>query len=250
MNTPVNTDPATGNRALKTATPAEIDRELSDLNDAALAAHRRRTGEITELRGLFDVTDGRGDAALSDDAIIAAARDAITTGAATADVISQAKRLLSTLDVEHAIQGAQRARWSALEDEHASRGGWSRFFLEQASNGHIHSTLGCSTCHQNGTLTRFTWLTDLSGSTEKAAVKAHGAVLCAVCFPSAPVEWTNHYEAAAAAKKAPRCPGSGGRHDPDLPHRTGYYSGNWATCSSCGKRASLTPTNKLRSHKA
>ena len=35
-----------------------------------------------------------------------------------------------------------------------------------------------------------------------------------------------------------------------LPHRVGYYSGNWGTSETCGERVTLTKTNKLRTHKA
>jgi hypothetical protein len=63
---------------------------------------------------------------------------------------------------------------------------WQRFFLVTNKNGHIHATMGCSTCRVT---TRFAWLPTLSGLTEADAVAAHGARLCSVCFPTAPVEW-------------------------------------------------------------
>lgn len=66
--------------------------------------------------------------------------------------------------------------------------GWSRFFLVTSSaGGHIHSSMDCSTCRIS---TEYGWLPTLSGLTEEAAVAAHGAILCTVCYPSAPVEWT------------------------------------------------------------
>lgn len=67
---------------------------------------------------------------------------------------------------------------------------WSRFFIVKANNGHIHSSMTCSTCNRNGQATLFGWLPNLSGLTEKEAVDEHGTILCSVCFPSAPVEWT------------------------------------------------------------
>jgi len=87
------------------------------------------------------------------------------------------------------------------------------------------------------------------GQTEAEAVAAHGAVLCTVCWPTAPTHWTNAYDLAASAKKATQCAGSGTMYDPNLPHRTGYYTGNWATCPDCGGQISVTTTMKLRSHK-
>jgi hypothetical protein len=69
-----------------------------------------------------------------------------------------------------------------------ANGCWSRFYLVCNSNGHIHSSVNCSTCYDT---TQYSWLTSLSGLTEEDAVKAEGEVLCSVCFPSAPVAWTN-----------------------------------------------------------
>ena len=107
----------------------------------------------------------------------------------------------------------------------------------------------CSTCNKGETPTEFGWLTDLSALTEADAVTTHGALLCTVCFPSAPVEWTNFYETQAAAKKAARCPGSGTRDYPRETARMGYAAGNYGTCSHCGQNTTLTATNKLRGHK-
>lgn len=134
-----------------------------------------------------------------------------------------------------------------LVEQEARYTGWSRFFL--VPGGHIHSNTNCSSCNKMGQLTRFSWLPTLSGLTEADAVAAHGAILCTVCFPSAPVWMTNAYEEAAKAKKAAQCSGSGKYYDDKLPHRTGYYSGNWATCSVCGERQSVTKTGKVRAHK-
>ena len=79
---------------------------------------------------------------------------------------------------------------------------------------------------------------------------AHGALLCTVCFPSAPVEWTNFYEAQGAAKKAASCPGSGTWDYPRETARMGYTAGNYGTCTHCGETVTLTSTDKLRSHKS
>lgn len=72
-------------------------------------------------------------------------------------------------------------------DWHAN-GCWSRFYLVCNSNGHIHSSKDCSTCYDD---TQYLWLTNLSGLTEEDAVQAEGEVLCTICYPSAPVSWTN-----------------------------------------------------------
>lgn len=115
---------------------------------------------------------------------------------------------------------------------------WSRFFLVTNNNGHIHRTRSCSTCFPS---TLFAWLPTLSGLTEAEAVAEHGTIFCSVCFPSAPVEWT-----VGKQPDSNTCPGT---RDFDAPSRTGFYSGNWATCKDCGERAALTSTGKLRKHK-
>jgi hypothetical protein len=75
--------------------------------------------------------------------------------------------------------GEFEAEWEDLR--------WARFFLVTNNNGHIHSSMNCSTCFPT---TQFGWLPALSGLTEKEAVESQGTILCSVCFPSAPVEWT------------------------------------------------------------
>ena len=52
--------------------------------------------------------------------------------------------------------------------------------------------------------TSFSWLPTLSGLSEADAVEAHGAILCTVCFPSAPVEWTGGVAKAVQAEKDER----------------------------------------------
>lgn len=79
--------------------------------------------------------------------------------------------------------------------------GWSRFFLVTNTNGHIHSSMNCSTCYLS---TTFSWLPQLSGSTERDAVEECGEILCSVCFPSAPVAWTTGVSKTAAATKDAR----------------------------------------------
>jgi hypothetical protein len=76
--------------------------------------------------------------------------------------------------------------------------GWSRFFLVTSSRGHIHSSMGCSTCRPT---TTYGWLPGLSGLTETDAVAEHGPALCSVCFPTAPVEMVGGWITAAQAQR-------------------------------------------------
>lgn len=94
----------------------------------------------------------------------------------------------------------------ALYNEHQ----WSRFFLVKNNNGHIHSSMNCSTCYHD---TRFGWLPTLSGLTEAEAVEEHGSILCSVCYPSAPVEWTNGISKQAQAEKDERAAAKAARDE-------------------------------------
>jgi hypothetical protein len=132
-----------------------------------------------------------------------------------------------------------RAETLPYDEEFDRRGGWSRFWLVTNNGGHIHSSMHCSTCRPT---TEFAWLPEVSGKTEAEAVAEHGAILCTVCFPSAPVEWTQ-------GKQDDSCPGSGRYYDSSLPHRSGYVSGNWAECPVCHTNQTLTSAYKIRKHK-
>lgn len=133
---------------------------------------------------------------------------------------------------------------SAIRDEEreleAQYTGWSRFFLVTNANGHIHSSMHCSTCHPT---TSFAWLPTLSGLTEAEAVAEHGTILCSVCYPSAPVEWTVGKQVEAPPDQ---CPGSG-TYDHDS-SGVMYYQPR-ARCNHCGQTTSVTSTGKLRKHK-
>lgn len=98
-----------------------------------------------------------------------------------AESIVKRDALIVVRDSLHVIIDECNADWRA-------NGRWSRFYLVNNSNGHIHSSVSCSTCFHD---TNFSWLTDLSGLDEVDAVQAEGEVLCTICYPSAPVAWTN-----------------------------------------------------------
>lgn len=107
----------------------------------------------------------------------------------------QARIDAATFEIEYLR--AEAEPFHEVYDQHR----WSRFFLVLNVNGHIHSSTSCSTCFVT---TDFGWLTDLSGLTEAEAVASHGEILCSVCFPSAPVEWTNGTSNADKEAKAER----------------------------------------------
>lgn len=138
-----------------------------------------------------------------------------------------------------------RGTRNAIEDEmievEARYTGWSRFFLVTNTNGHIHSSMHCTTCFPT---TSYAWLPQLSGLSEAEAVEDQGEILCSVCFPSAPAEWTSGVskatqqerdartakKAAAAQKKADKALYAG---DPERVYMTqGSYSDRIATVAA------------------
>lgn len=139
---------------------------------------------------------------------------------------------------------ALRAEVLALEDQYD---GWSRFFLVTSSDGHIHSSMRCSTCTPS---TTFGWLPDMSGRTEADVVAEHGALLCSVCFPSAPVDWTNGRELEAAKRATSNCAGSG-QYAELMPAAMARRVSRYSECHVCHQTGiSVTSTLKLRAHKA
>lgn len=234
----------------ETQTPAEIDQQLADLHEALDKARQRLEFAKAEVhysakdkktyRGRYQVWGMTMDEAL-DAAEDIAIEDATRVG-------NEAQKALDRYEADTKAVAAVKAEMEPLNDEYNRRGGWTRFFL--VPGGHIHATMGCTTCNNGQYETRFGWLPNLSGKTEKEAVDEHGALLCTVCFPTAPVEWTDFYEKKEAEKKAAQCPGAGRYYNRELPNRTGYYTGNWATCEECRETVTLTKGFKIRTHKA
>ena len=213
-------------------TPAEFDEALSKL-DARLGVARSR------------VASASADLARALRVDVMPVDRLLEASAGVGAHVFRRERLAELAGEEADARSAVR-RYDA---EFRARGGWSRFFLAQSSNGHIHSSTRCQTCNRMGKATSFGWLTDLSGASEAEAVEKCGPLLCTVCFPSAPLEWTNGREVEAEKRKAARCEGSGLRVNRDLPHRMGYYSGNWVTCEKCDARPAPTASGKVRAHK-
>jgi hypothetical protein len=138
------------------------------------------------------------------------------------------------------VAEVSRAADVAREFDEANYTGWTRFFLVK----HIHSNRYCSSFRAT---TRVGWLPDVSGLTEAEAVAEHGATLCTICFPSAPVELTT------AALDPSLCTGSGGPYDKErLTGRERSYYSPAGYCPVCGEWTSLTArySAKLRKHKA
>ena len=75
---------------------------------------------------------------------------------------------------------------------------WTRAFLVIASNGHVHSSMDCSTCFPT---TRYQWLIQYSNDDEKTIVEDAGKDACTICYPSAPAEVLNRPSRIVTADK-------------------------------------------------
>lgn len=62
---------------------------------------------------------------------------------------------------------------------------WSRYYHVTNQNGHIHSSMRCSSCFDT---TEYGWRTDLSGLSEAEVVEREAYNACSVCMPIAPAE--------------------------------------------------------------
>ena len=75
---------------------------------------------------------------------------------------------------------------------------WTRAFLVLASNGHVHSSMDCSTCFET---TRYNWLIQYSNDDEKTIVEDAGKDACTICYPSAPADVLNRPSRIVTADK-------------------------------------------------
>lgn len=208
---------------LTTATPVQIDTALAEIYTryyAVLDQIDRTNRYIADMeQGLAKLAEGN-----------------LSYSSYTQESLND---LLSTLTDQERNAREVISEAKPYEAEFSSRP-WTRFFLVNNNGGHIHSSMSCSTCYPT---TRFGWLPEISGLTEAEAVAAHGAILCTVCYPTAPSEYTDRHDDSV-------CPGSGQYFNRDLPHRgPHFYSGNWATCESCGDTVTMVKSGKIRKHK-
>jgi len=75
---------------------------------------------------------------------------------------------------------------------------WTRAFLVINSNGHVHSSMDCSTCFST---TRYNWLVQYSNDDEATIVSDAGQDACTVCYPSAPADVLNRPSVIITADK-------------------------------------------------
>jgi hypothetical protein len=95
---------------------------------------------------------------------------------ASLDRLNQIKGSIAELD---------DAVLAKLNAEFDRRGGWPRAYL--VTDGHVHSSMHCSSCNNGMFPTRFSWMIDYSGKTHAEIIEAAGERACTVCYPDAPV---------------------------------------------------------------
>lgn len=108
--------------------------------------------------------------------------------------ITKYERKLSILKDELFKVGNQILDLDAIYDQDP----WTRAFLVINSNGHVHSSLDCSTCFPT---TRYQWLIQYSNDDEATIVDDAGQDACTICYPSAPAETLNRPSRIVTADK-------------------------------------------------
>lgn len=69
---------------------------------------------------------------------------------------------------------------SALESEYERRGRWTRYFVVDNNNGHLHTHTRCQNTYET---TEWVWMPGMSGMTYAEAVAEGGKLSCLSCFP-------------------------------------------------------------------
>lgn len=163
---------------LSSHTPVDIDNKLADLYEeraAILAPIQWREDDVIRKRRDLERVESEGEK-------YEGQLDYLTRVADEAEA-----------KVAEIWQAADEKAWEAApyEGEFKARGGWTRAFLVQGANGHVHSSMHCSTCNRDGKQTSFAWMTDYSGAGESQIVEDAGERACTVCYPDAPVNVLN-----------------------------------------------------------
>lgn len=156
---------------LTTATPVEIDTALAEIQSRVYSVEDRifflNSSVADYEKGIEAEANGNG----------------MYTGYSRyADKVLRMKDEINSL---HDQRIALLQEMAPFEAEFTRRGGWTRAFLVTNGNGHVHSSMGCSSCYPT---TRYYWVTSLSGHDEAEIVEKAGERACTVCYPSAPVD--------------------------------------------------------------
>lgn len=88
--------------------------------------------------------------------------------------------ILDKIDSLRAMAQALRDMLAPLNAQYAARR-WTRVYLVNNSNGHVHSHMGCRNCYPT---TQYKWITELSGASDEKVVEAAGERTCLTCYDS------------------------------------------------------------------
>lgn len=160
---------------LTSHTPVDIDTRLSELYDEVQKAQRPLSylGKDYERSvKALDKVDVDGERYSGQREYLE--KEVHTTRAKIDDIHREVERI--------------KVEAAPYEAEYRRRGGWSRAFLTTGANGHVHSSMHCSTCNREGKATAFSWMTDYSGADEESIVGDAGERACTTCYPTAPAE--------------------------------------------------------------
>lgn len=188
----------TENKPLAEQTPAEIDAQIFS------ALQRQWTAEDQQARLTASAHSAAGDSKvygwargerqgtwrLSDveawDEVVK-----IASAASNEYHVRQARELIAKSEQVSAEFHAALNESQTLQAEYEIRGGWTRAYLVDNADGHVHNTTRCSIWNRGTSNTRFHWLTELSGQAESEIVELAGERACTICYPTAPVDVLN-----------------------------------------------------------
>lgn len=180
------------------ATPVEVDTELADLYGQRYQLAMKHEQHAEYLRNAVKRHLGKS---IYDRSYVTREQigayvsgldpDGYNDASMLRQIAEDDDRLAQIRDLDASIR--------VLDDVYDARGRWPRAFLVTNASGHVHSSMGCSTCFapgydNSGNLrrgTEFHWLTEYSGASEDDIIDAAGERACSVCYPDAPVESRN-----------------------------------------------------------
>jgi hypothetical protein len=108
--------------------------------------------------------------------------------------IQESRDKASKIKLEISFINIEIGKLNAIYDQDP----WTRAFLVLASNGHVHSSMDCSTCFPT---TRYNWLIQYSNDDEATIVEDAGKDACTICYPSAPADVLNRPSRIVTADK-------------------------------------------------
>lgn len=182
---------------ITTATPAQVDELIRTIElderahgeraDRAIETIRRAVGQTRT-----DTRTGYGRDRRTVTTWSGTVEEALTTARANpaAEVADYQLRAyydmatvadaLAPLDVIEGELADMAAHLDRLAAEFDRRGGWTRYYRVDNSNGHVHKA---TSCRETYVTTQWNWPTQLSGADSAGVVAAAGALTCLTCFP-------------------------------------------------------------------